>query len=248
LFSASGDFIGFEPFVTGFLQPQPKTAPPLPGAQPLPPDGYIGRPTGLAIAKDGALLIGDDSNNVIYRVTYGDSVPTPTPQKLASEILDAQSSTPMRIGSSAFAAGGTIPAKYSDYDKGVSIPLSWGAAPNGTQEVVLMMEDPDATSPLPFVHWLLAASPLESSLPEGVAKIERPRRTLRQGSNSRSESGYVGPRPPAGDPPHHYHFQIFALDRKIDLPSGFNRHALIAAMQGHVLAKGEVVGLFGKQP
>ena len=72
MFDGAGDFVGFEPFVTGFLLPQPKRDPPLPGAQPLPPDGYIGRPTGIAIAKDGALLVGDDSNNIIYRVVHGD--------------------------------------------------------------------------------------------------------------------------------------------------------------------------------
>jgi hypothetical protein len=90
MFSSAGDFVGFEPFVTGFLQLQPNTAPPLPGAQPLPPDGYIGgRPTGIAVAKDGALLVGDDSNNVIYRVVYG-AAPRVTAQKLSLDILDAR--------------------------------------------------------------------------------------------------------------------------------------------------------------
>jgi Raf kinase inhibitor-like YbhB/YbcL family protein len=66
----------------------------------------------------------------------------------------------------------------------------------------------------------------------------------RQGTNSKSERGYFGPRPPVGDPAHHYHFQIFALDTSLDLPDGFNRHALLQAMHGHVLAEGELVGMF----
>jgi Raf kinase inhibitor-like YbhB/YbcL family protein len=80
--------------------------------------------------------------------------------------------------------------------------------------------------------------------------MERPHEvsSLRQGSNSRSRLGYFGPRPPAGEPPHRYHFQIFALNTPLELPSGFNRHALLKAMQGHVLAKGTIVGTFQKEP
>ena len=59
--------------------------------------------------------------------------------------------------------------------------------------------------------------------------------------NSRGSIGYFGPRPPKGDPPHHYHFQIFALDAELRLPPGVDRHILADAMAGHVLAKGELV-------
>jgi phosphatidylethanolamine-binding protein (PEBP) family uncharacterized protein len=54
--------------------------------------------------------------------------------------------------------------------------------------------------------------------------------------------GYRGPRPPAGDPPHHYHVQVFALDRLLELPAGSNRDEVLAAMKGHVRARGELVG------
>ena len=83
-------------------------------------------------------------------------------------------------------------------------------------------------------------------LPENVRKAFEPMRgqAARQGTNSKSERGYFGPRPPVGDPAHHYHFQIFALDTSLDLPDGFNRHALLQAMHGHVLAEGELVGMF----
>lgn len=249
LFSSAGEFEGFEPFVTGFLQPQPNTEPPLPGAQPLPPEGYIGRPTGLAVARDGALLIGDDSNNVIYRVVHGASAPTPPPQALASDVLKARSDTPIRIQSREFGANGAIPQKYTDYGQGLSPPLSWSSLPRGTRAFVLMMEDPDAMSPSPFVHWLAIGSANVMQVPEGVRPAEWVKEThpLRQGSNSRSRIGYVGPRPPAGDPPHRYHFQLFALDKPLSLPSGFNRHALLRAMEGHVLAKGTLVGTFAKE-
>lgn len=116
--NASGDFQSFEPFITGFLVPQPKREPPLPGAQPLPPDGYIGRPTGIAIARDGALLVGDDSNNMIYRVSLGGKEGTPSPQQLAGEILKPKSTTALTVQSAAFSPGGAIPEKYSDYGRG----------------------------------------------------------------------------------------------------------------------------------
>jgi Raf kinase inhibitor-like YbhB/YbcL family protein len=249
MFDAGGEFTGFEPFVTGFLQPQPKTAPPLPGAQPLPPDGYIGRPTGLVVGRDGALLIADDSNNIIYRVMYGATAPRVPPQQLARDVLDARYEQPIQVRSSAFVEGGPIPAKYTDYGEGVSPPLSFANLPPGTQSVVVIMEDPDATSPLPFVHWLAITYKPHAELQEGMRPAEWPPiRAVRQGANSRSEQGYFGPRPPAGDSPHRYHFQVFALDNRLTLPSGFNRHPLLKAMEGHVLAEGQIVGTFAREP
>jgi len=250
-FNGSGDFIGFEPFATGFLVPQPNRDPPLPGAQPLPPDGYIGRPTGIAIARDGALLVGDDSNNTLYRVSYGKPAGTPSPQQLASEILQPRSSTALQVQSGAFAAGGPIPENYSDYGQGVSPPLSWSAPPPGTKAIVVMMEDPDAKSPLPFVHWIAVLPPNTTSLPEDVPPhVERHPKApgASQGSNSRSMIGYFGPRPPTGDPPHAYHFQVFALDTAPSLPAAYNRHALLKEMEGHALASGEVIGTFARAP
>jgi Raf kinase inhibitor-like YbhB/YbcL family protein len=248
VFNGSGEFTRFEPFITGFLQAQPNTSPPLPGAQPLPPDGFIGRPTGIATAHDGALLVGDDTNNVIYRVMYGSATPAVTPQQLAIDLLAAQSDQPLPVRSSAFANGSPIPLKYSDYNQGISPALSWDAVP-GAQAYVLMMEDPDATSPIPFEHWIAVIPGNVTQLPENISKAELPREVpgMRHGSNSHSLLRYFGPRPPALQPPHHYHFQIFALDVRPTLPVGFNRHTLIRAMQGHVLAKGETVGTFTKQ-
>ena len=123
MFSPTDEFVGTEPFITGFLQAQPNTAPPWEGAQPKPADGFIGRPTGLATSRDGSLLIGDDSNNVIYRVVYG-SAPQPTPQQLASDILDARDDAAIPIQSSVFAPNGRIPPKYTDYGQSVSPSLS----------------------------------------------------------------------------------------------------------------------------
>jgi Raf kinase inhibitor-like YbhB/YbcL family protein len=249
-FDAAGSFVGWDRFVSGFLTAQPNTRPPLPGAQPKPPDGFIGRPTGVAIARDGSLLVGDDSNNMLYRINYGNATASLFPQQLASQIVHANSGATIRVTSSAFEPGAMIPEQYTDYGKGISPPLNWSAPPQGTRAVVLMMEDPDATSPLPFVHWTLVVPPGVTQLPAGVPTVERiPQASgASQGSNSRSTIGYFGPRPPAGEPPHAYHFQVFALDTRLELPSGYNRHALLKAMQGHVLAQGELVGTFARAP
>jgi len=232
-FDSSGGFSAFEPFVTGFIQPIDNG------------HGFFGRPVGTATARDGALLFTDDTNNMIYRVAAAGTAASADPQVLAKEIFDAPST--IAVSSAAIPAGGAIDLKYSDYGDGISPPLRWSSLPANTQSLVLMMEDPDAISPLPFVHWtMINLPPSLRALPANVSKAFAPLRgqPARQGSNSKSERGYFGPRPPVGDPPHHYHFQIFALDTRLELPDGFNRHALLQAMRGHVLAEGELVGTF----
>ncbi len=119
---------------------------------------------------------------------------------------------------------------------------SIGQAPvSGAAAYAIIMEDPDAQAPKPFVHWV-AWNISEPMTPEGMnEKIKLPNGVV-QGANSRGSVGYYGPRPPVGDPPHHYHFQVFAFDAPLDLPPGSDRDTLLAAMEGHVLAKGELVG------
>lgn len=128
--------------------------------------------------------------------------------------------------------------------------LMWGAPPSGTKSFAIVMEDPDALSPKPYVHWLAAdISPVLTRLPEGVTKTPRPPMLAGgvQGTGNSGVLGYFGPKPPASDPAHRYHFEVYALDTKLNLPPGFTRHALLKAMQGHVLAKGETTGTFKKE-
>ncbi|MYM66987.1 YbhB/YbcL family Raf kinase inhibitor-like protein [Pseudoduganella sp. FT55W] len=110
------------------------------------------------------------------------------------------------------------------------------------------MEDPDAPNK-PFVHWLAWNIPAGvTSLPEGLQ--EQPHLTqpdgVLQGRTTRGSIGYFGPRPPVGDPPHHYHVQIFALDSLLPLGWGADRDQLLQAIQGHVLAKGEILGRYAQ--
>lgn len=167
---------------------------------------------------------------------------------LASARAETQATAAIAISSPAFAANGPIPQRHSAYGEGVSPPLSWSGLPAATQSLALMMEDPDAVSAHPYVHWLAwNIDPALLSLPEGIAEGGEPPHPagLRQGRNTRGITGYFGPRP-RGSRPHHYHFQLFALDTRLDLPAGAGRRDLLAAMQGHVIAKGDLVGLFAQ--
>lgn len=113
-----------------------------------------------------------------------------------------------------------------------------------------MMEDPDALSPKPFAHWLMAnispsAVGLRANLPrtEKIASL-----SAMQGSSHTSATGYFGPKPPADGLAHRYNFQVFALNSRLNLPSGYNRLALVDAMRGKVLAKGKIVGTYKRSP
>jgi Raf kinase inhibitor-like YbhB/YbcL family protein len=171
---------------------------------------------------------------------------------LAIHLLDASAKTALPISSTAFEEGATIPVIYSSYDQDASPPLHWAAGPQGTRSYAILAEDPDAsTSPLPVVHWVVWNIPAAvTTLREGLESMDRLEDPmgLRQGPNTAAGNvGYKGPRPPEGDPPHHYHFEVFALDQTLDLRAGSTRGDLVKAMQGHVLAKGELIGLF-KRP
>jgi Raf kinase inhibitor-like YbhB/YbcL family protein len=253
-----GQPVSFEPFVTGFVSAK----------------GQSGRPCGNVVAKDGSLLFSDDRNGVIYRVSYAgtangrpapSAAPTPpagpmlaqasrgsgVPLAMARPETKAKTAGHLEVTSPAFTNGGTLPALYSDYEQGASFPLAWTAGPAGTQSYVLVMEDPDVKHPpIPVVHWVVWNIPASvTSLREGLQKQDRLEDPpgLRQGSSSGGTIGYRGPRPPAGDAPHRYHVQLFALDRQLDLLAGANRDEVLAALAGHVLASGELVARF-KRP
>jgi len=145
----------------------------------------------------------------------------------------------MKITSSAFQEGGNIPSKFSCDGADTSPPLQIADVPSGAKSLLLIVDDPDAPSGL-FTHWTAWNIPpqtstiVEGSPPKGV-----------QGANDFGKSGYGGPCPPSGT--HRYYFKIFALDRELDLPSGAKRGQLDAAMKGHVIAQGELVGRYSRK-
>jgi len=145
----------------------------------------------------------------------------------------------MKITSSAFQQGGNIPSKFSCDGANTSPPLQISDVPPETKSVVLIVDDPDAPSGL-FTHWAVwNISPQTSTIAEGNA----PKGV--HGTNDFGKSGYGGPCPPSGT--HRYYFRIFALDRELDLPSGAKRSQLDAAMKGHVIAQGELMGRYARK-
>lgn len=151
----------------------------------------------------------------------------------------------LKIQSPAFAADADIPRRYTADGENLSPPLEWSGVPQNAKELALVVDDPDAPTGEPFAHWLLFGIPPETTrLSEAAAsKDEVP---AAQGRNSFDTLGYRGPSPPPGDRPHHYRFNLYALDAPLDLKPGANRNAVLKAIEGHVLARGELVGTYGR--
>lgn len=157
----------------------------------------------------------------------------------ASIALFAAGRAKMNVTSSAFQEGANIPSKFSCDGANSSPPLQISDVPSEAKSLVLIVDDPDAPSGL-FTHWVVwnispqTSTIAEGSVPKGV-----------QGTNDFGKSGYGGPCPPSGT--HRYYFKIFALDRELDLPSGAKRGQLDAAMKGHVIAQGELMGRYSRK-
>ncbi|QDU40741.1 putative kinase inhibitor [Maioricimonas rarisocia] len=156
----------------------------------------------------------------------------------------------LSIRSSAFAEGEPVLRRHTGDGEDLSPPLAWEGLPEGTQELVLVCDDPDAPTPQPWVHWLIYGLPADvTELPEGIpaeGEISEPV-TARQGKNSWPSGrtvGYRGPAPPPGHGTHHYHFRLYALSEWLGLAAGIDRSALERALQGKVLATTEVVGTY----
>lgn len=157
----------------------------------------------------------------------------------------------MGLSSPAWPEGGRIPARYTQAGRELSPPLVWDNVPNGVESFVLLVRDPHTAiggNPDEVLHWLLWNIPGSArGLPEGVPHGDE----LPDGTRQISVSGpyYRGPGAPADGPAHHYVFELFALDAKLDVPAGGSspaatRAAVMAAMAGHVIGKGAYVGRF----
>jgi Raf kinase inhibitor-like YbhB/YbcL family protein len=158
---------------------------------------------------------------------------------LATIVSFAAGETKMKITSSAFNEGGNIPSKFTCDGSDTSPPLQLTSVPPGVKSLVLIADDPDAPSGL-FTHWLVwNIAPQTKSIAEGTAPKGL------HGTNDFGKSGYGGPCPPSGT--HRYSFKIFALDRELDLRSGAKRSQLDAAMKGHVIAQGELIGRYSRK-
>lgn len=154
----------------------------------------------------------------------------------------------MNISSPAFTHNSSIPAQYTCDGANVSPPLAVSGAPQGTQSLVLIHDDPDAPmgtlrqgSEQAWVHWLLwNIDPQTREIPEGGVPAGAV-----EGTTSFRKTGYGGPCPPSGT--HRYFFKLYALDVMLDLPPTAHIEQLEAAMAGHVIAQAELIGLYTRK-
>lgn len=249
----NGKPVGFEKFLEGFLLQQENGK-----------YGYLGRLTGIAVGQDGSLFVADDSNGVVYKVSYIGAVAkqvagaatipnvvTDMPaSQIAADLVDAKSDQAITV-EAAFEKDGPIPVQYVADGDNASPAIEWASVPQGTKSFVLIADDPDAAKPKPFTHWVAydipaATTKLREGIP-GTPILQEPKE-MKQGANSMGSVGYTGPKPPVGDPAHHYHFQVFALDiETLGLEPGAKRDAVLKAMEGHVLGEGQIVGTFERK-
>lgn len=164
---------------------------------------------------------------------------------------EVQPARDMILHSDAFELGGWIPQRHAGPGEGdnISPPLHWSHVPPQTRELLLVCEDPDAPARHPFIHWMLRIPATATRLPEGLPALPEPGVLpgLVQGNNGAERCGWHGMLPPPGHGPHHYYFELFALDRAITLPTSANSHDLLAAISGHVIAEGHHVGLYERR-
>ena len=148
----------------------------------------------------------------------------------------------IKLTSSEFKDGEMIPIKYSGEGDDMSPPLEWSGLPAGTKSIAIVCDDPDAPYGN-FVHWVIFnIPPSANSMPEGAPAEETLANGSRQGMTDFGKIGYGGPLPPRGV--HRYFFTIYALDTMLELGSDAGKKDLLKEMEGHILAKGQLLGRY----
>lgn len=152
----------------------------------------------------------------------------------------------VQVTSTAFKDGGSVPSKYTCDGQNVSPPLAWNTIPEGTKSIALIADDPDAPKGT-WVHWVVYGLPPSlRNLPENVPASE----TVlgnggRQGTTDFGKIGYGGPCPPSGT--HRYFFKVYALDIDLHENPGLTKAQLLKAIEGHVLAEGQLMGKYARK-
>ena len=146
------------------------------------------------------------------------------------------------ITSFSFTEGGLIPKKHTCDAEDISPDLKWSGVPKEAESLALICDDPDAPGGT-WVHWVLFNIPAAvTALPAGIPPDAVLNNGSRHGKNDFRKLGYGGPCPPGGT--HRYFFKIYALDTLLTLESGSTKAQLVAAMKGHILAEGQLMGKY----
>jgi Raf kinase inhibitor-like YbhB/YbcL family protein len=144
----------------------------------------------------------------------------------------------LTVTSPAFESNQSIPKKYTCSGEDINPPLNIEGISEGTRSLVLILDDPDASSGT-FDHWVVW------NIPPSQNKIAEHTAPGTEGLNGMGELGYTGPCPPPGKP-HRYNFKVYALDVELGLGANSTKKDLEKAMKGHVAAEGKLTGLFGR--
>ena len=145
------------------------------------------------------------------------------------------------LSSSAFQSGAEIPVEFTCDGANRSPPLAWGEPPAGTKSFALVIDDPDAPGGT-FRHWAAF------DLPATVRSLASGQSAGSQGRNDKGTLGYTGPCPPRGNPPHHYHFRLFALGvDKLGLAPGAKVSEVENAAEKKAIGRAELVGTYQRR-
>jgi Raf kinase inhibitor-like YbhB/YbcL family protein len=151
----------------------------------------------------------------------------------------------LKLTSTAFADGGEIPPKYTCDGADYSPPLAWSGVPERAKSLALVVDDPDAPGGT-WVHWVIYQIPAaEKGFTAGTPAPDVVPADARQGKNDFGRVGYGGPCPSDGT--HRYYFKLYALDTDLNLPSAATKDQLLKAVDGHVLAEGQLMGRYARQ-
>jgi Raf kinase inhibitor-like YbhB/YbcL family protein len=157
----------------------------------------------------------------------------------AAPVLEGGNDMTIQITSSAITEDGKIPRLNTCDDQNVSPPLAWMGVPTNTVSLALIMDDPDAPSGT-WVHWVMY------NLPPDLTSLEQGKSGGgTDGKNDFGKLGYGGPCPPRGSN-HRYFIKLYALDAVLDLKAGATKAQVENAMKGHILAQGQIMGMYSR--
>ena len=149
------------------------------------------------------------------------------------------------LKSTSFKDGEMIPTRYTCDGEDISPELAWESIPEGCQTLAIICDDPDAPMGT-WVHWIIYNIPADlTGLEEGIPPDDTLPSGAKQGNNGWNRIGYGGSCPPGGT--HRYFFKIYALDTELDFESGATKSQLINAMEGHILAQGQLMGRYSRK-
>ena len=165
---------------------------------------------------------------------------------IAIHTIEARDAGRLELTSSAVDVNGRLIDRFTGYHDNLSPPLSWTEV-LGAQAYAILVEDPDAPIDEAFVHWMIWNIPGHTTfLPPGLpqrSRLSHPNGAV-QGRNGKGGLGYFGPRPPPGQGPHHYHFELFALDRLLPLEPDATLTELLRALKDATIAKADLVAIY----